>query len=438
MILKIRETKLKQKLKLNKFYYMRTNTSLQKKLLKSIIVLFVSFMSFSGFSQDFKWECKTKKVTKNGFNEILLTPEITGKLNSDYGDIRLYDSTGSEIPFIQYSEKPILYKQMFKEYEIIKKEHKYDYTRLVIHNPKKNEITNFSLVIKNADVRKWLTLNASDNQKEWYALKEHYYFQSFYNEDSVSEIRILNFPKSNYEYYELLISDYYDNPINILKAGYYDWSVSIGKYSQINNVKISQTDSLKQSIVKISFAQQQYIDKLQIEIDGPEFYFRDAVISVAKKINVKGESKLCYEEIKPAKITSNSENIIAFSGFPAKELYLIIQNYDDKPLNIKTVNAYQLNHYLTANLKDGETYLLKFGNEKLRLPVYDLKFFTDSIPDELPLITTCDVKSIKKVVKSELKPFYYNPVFIWITIVIVALIIGYVSLKMIKEMPGKD
>jgi len=178
---------------------MRTNIGVQNILLKSIIVYFVIFLFLSGFSQDFKWESKTVKVTKTGFNEILLSPEITGKLKTDYGDIRLFDSTGNNIPYILYSEKPILFKQMFKEYEISNKEHRYNYTRLVIHNPQKNVITNFSLVIKNADVRKWLTLNASDNQKDWFALKEHYYFQSFYNDDNTSEIRVFNFPKSNYE-----------------------------------------------------------------------------------------------------------------------------------------------------------------------------------------------------------------------------------------------
>lgn len=412
-----------------------------KSFVRNIILVFafiniVSLLSLS--AQDFKWESKTAKVEKTGFNQIVLSTELSGMLKPDLADLRIYDSTGNEVPYIQYSEKPIFYKQMFKEYKIIKKEHKYDYTRLVIHNPKKSEITNFSLVIKNADVRKWLTLNASDDQKEWYALKEHYYFQSFYNDDNTSEIRVLNFPRSNYEYYELLIYDYFDNPINILKAGYYDWSVETGKYSQINNVKISQTDTLKQSIIKITFDQQQYIDKLQFVVDGPEFYFRDASISLVKSITVKGEAQSEYEEIKPTKITSNSENVITFSAFPAKELYLIIQNFDDKPLRIKEVKAFELNHYVIANLNEGSTYSLKFGNDKLNPPIYDLKFFTDSIPDNLPQITTGNITNIEKIVQEGNKPFYYKPFFIWIVIAFVAVIIAFISFKMIKEMPKKD
>ena len=412
-----------------------------KSLVRKIVIVFafvniISLLSLS--AQDFKWESKTAKVEKTGFNQIILSTELSGMLKPDLADLRIFDSTGNEVPYIQYSEKPILYTQMFKEYTIIKKEHKYDYTRLVIHNPNKNEITNFSLVIKNADVRKWLTLNASDDQKEWYALKEHYYFQSFYNDDNTSEIRVFNFPRSNYEYYELLVSDYSDYPINILKAGYYDWSVEAGKYSQINNVKISQTDTLKQSIVKISFDQQQYIDKLQFVVDGPEFYFRDASISLVKSTMVKGEMQSVYEEIKSTKITSNSENVITFSAFPAKELYLIIQNYDDKPLRIKEVKAFELNHYVIANLNEGSTYTLKFGDEKLNPPIYDLKFFTDSIPDNLPKLTTGIINNIEKIAPEGNKPFYYNPIFIWVVLAFVAIIIALISIKMIKEMPKKD
>ncbi len=396
-------------------------------------LLFV-FTGIHGFSQDFNWQSKTGPAEKKGFHEILLSPDITGKLRDDLGDIRIFDSAGSEVPYIQYSEKPVLYKQMFKEYTILKKEHRYDYTRLVIHNPEKSEITNFSLVIKNADVRKWLTLNASDDQKQWYALKEHYYFQSFYNNDSTSEIRVLNFPKSNYEYYELLVCDYFDKPINILKAGYYDLSVEAGKYSAIETPHIFQADTLKQSIVKITFNSLQYIDKLQFEIEGPEFYFRNASLSLGRMVNVKGVSKITYEQIKPFNISSNSNNSELLTSFPATELYLVIDNFDDHPLKIKSVKAFQLNHYLTANLKQGEVYTLKFGNEKLSPPVYDLKFFADSIPDNLPRLLTGQIFKIDKIQPGNNKPFYFDPVFIWIAIGIVALLLGIVSVKMMKEM----
>ena len=406
---------------------------LKIKLSKCLLFLFI-LTGIQGFSQDFSWQSKTGPVETKGFHEILLSPDIIGKLRNDMGDLRIYDSTGSEVPYILYSEKPVEFKQMFKEYTIIKKEHHGDYTRLVIHNPEKNEITNFSLEIKNADVRKWLTLNASDDQKQWYALKEHYYYQSFYNNDNTSEIRVLNFPRSNYEYYELLVCDYYDNPINILKAGYYDLSIEAGKYSAIANPNITQTDTLKQSIIKIEFSGKQYIDKLQFEVEGPEFYYRNASLSLGRVINVKGVSRMTYEQIKPFNLSSNSHNTETFSSFPATELYLIIENYDDHPLKIKGVKAFQLNHYLTANLNSGEMYTIKFGNEKLSPPVYDLKFFADSIPDNIPRLNSGKVSEIIREPKEDDKPFYVDPVFIWIALGIVALILGLFSFKMVKEM----
>jgi hypothetical protein len=400
-------------------------------------ILFISV--YTAFSQDFKWESKTDITNSKGFTEIVLKPEITGKLRSDMGDIRLYDSNNNEVPYIQYSEKPVLYKELFKEYKILEKAHHYDYTRLVIHNPDKSEITNFSLVIKNADVRKWLRLNASDDQKEWFALKDYYYFQSFYNDDNTSEIRVLNFPRSNYEYYELLVYDYFDNPINIIKAGYYDLSVDSGRYVRTEIPVVSQKDTLKQSIIRITFPEQQYIDKLQFEIEGPDFYYRDAQVCLARNSTIKGEAKVNYEQVASMKISSNSDNSIAFSNYPVKEVFLIIDNFDDKPLYIKSATGFQLNHYLTANLDGESTYTLKFGNPKLDPPVYDLKFFADSIPDNLPHITTGSISVINKE-NSQIsdKPFYSSPIFLWIVLGLVALILGMITLKMVKDMKKNE
>jgi len=63
-----------------------------------------------------------------------------------------------------------------------------------------------------------------------------------YSDYETSVIKIIDFPASNYEYYEILIDDWKSNPINVLKAGFYNISVEKGKYSPVEEPQISQID----------------------------------------------------------------------------------------------------------------------------------------------------------------------------------------------------
>ncbi|MBI5219177.1 MAG: hypothetical protein HY958_09635 [Bacteroidia bacterium] len=411
---------------------------------KNFITFFLTFnfitlqtFNCSCSAQDFNWEAKLGKVEKDGFYKILLKPEITAKLKSDLSDLRIFDSLNAEVAYIPFVEKPVLYKTLFHEYKIIRKEHHADYTRLIIHNPEKKEITNITLIIQNADVRKWLKLNASHDMKEWYVLKANYYFQSIYSDNNTSEIRILNFPLSNYEYYELLVSDYFDMPINILKAGYYDLTSEKGKYSEVLKPELVQKDTLKESAVRIKFSEPQYIDQVIFNIDGPEFYFRNARLCVEKQIVEKKKTRKYFEEIQKFNLSSSSNNTINLSYFKTDEIYLFISNQDDKPLKIKSVEAYQLNHYLTALLKKNMNYRLAGGNEKMKAPVYDLKYFTDSIPKELQILEPGNPVVFNKNVTEKPKPIYLDPKFLWIVISATLLLLVIITYVMIKEMTKK-
>jgi hypothetical protein len=404
---------------------------------KIIITISFIFLVQLLFAQDFKFESKLNNISETGFHKIHLKAEIAAKLEPAYSDIRIFDDQGTEVPYLLNTEEPLNRSKFFKEYEVIEKIHneKHAYTRLIIHNPDKNEITNFSLLIRNSDVKKWLKLNAGDDMKQWYVLKDRYYFQSVYNNSETSEIKILNFPLSNYEYYELLISDFFDNPINVLKVGYHDYSIELGQYSELPVPKISQNDTIleKQTTVKISFPEVQYIDKITFKIEGGEFFYREARLRMkGQKLNRKKVMEEYELVVKNFKLISSSSNTLHLSRLQAKELYLDIWNYDDKPLKITAVNAYQLNTYLTASLKKDVQYFLKFGDETLKSPVYDLEYFADSIPANLHSVSCGDIKSlIKEEVEKPLLSL--ESVWLWIIIGAVIMLLGFMSFKMIKE-----
>ena len=407
-----------------------------------IKLLFFSiiFLSVSTFAQDWHWEGELNDITNDGFYKINISPEIVSASENNNADIRIYDALGNEVPFIMEKELSVNLKEFFVEYKIITNETQRKwpyYSRIVIHNPKKNKISNFKLIIRNADVSKALKLSGSDDAVHWYVVKDKYRFRSIYNDEATAVIQILNFPNSNYEYYEILIDDWRNNPIKIEKVGYFDLAREEGKYAKIINPTIEQKElkEKKQSLVHVQFPTKQFINKIHLKIDGPEFYYRDAEILIKDStIYKKKKTEYFFRSIHSFIISSNSLNNIYFTGFDTKEFYIRVNNYDDKPIIISSINIRQLKHYLISKLRKSENYYVRTGAIDILSPEYDLKYFKNEIPENLSFISTKGIIDIST--KEQLKPrgLQVDKIVIWLLIGGIALLLIYFIIKMMKDM----
>jgi len=399
-------------------------------------MLFMCLQITHSFGQNFTYEANLSNVNKSGYYDVLLKPEISAKLFENAAELRLYNQQQKEIPYLFNIEKSVNRTTLFHDYEILVKEHnaRMGYTRIVIHNKAKKEIRTISMIIKNSEVSKWLTLNGSDDNQQWFVVKDKYYFYSIENEEETSEIKILDFPLTNYEYYEILIDDYFQEPINILRVGYYDIEVENGKYSKIENYDMLQNDSndLKKTFLKINFEEANYINKINLEMANPSLFYRKAVIYANTK-NAKGQiSKNLVQQIV---INSSSNNVYYFDNLYTDNLLIEIENEDNEALQIENVNIFQLNRFLTAYFEKGNSYKLKFGDKSLTSASYDLKYFVDSIPEKRNSLKVESLSSIQIPKQSE--AFYLNPIFLWSLIGFIIIIVGYFSYKMLKEV-GKN
>jgi len=129
---------------------------------------------------------------------------------------------------------------------------------------------------------------------------------------------------------------------------------------------------------------------------------------------------------------SHKENVLYFSGYYAKKLKLIIENKDNEPLILVKVNAYQINSYITAWLQEGIKYNLRFGNENADVPLYDLSYFKDSIPDSIQIVRVTNIENT--TVSSETKKILdINPIYLWIVVGIVIALLAFIAFKMFRE-----
>lgn len=403
-----------------------------------IVILFLTSLSLTTFSQKgYKWKSEIDSISSAGFYKIQLPPAITSKFRSDFSDIRIVDAKQQEVPYIAQSEQATAPTILFKEYKILKLDKDKKETTLTLQNPAKSKIDNIQLVIKNADVNKVLRLSGSNDNTQWYIIKDNYLISDVYSQVETSVVKIFNFPLSDYEFFKIDISDSLSPPLNILKAGYYDTHSENAKYTEVQSPAVSQSDSTKTKIswIKISFAEPQLIDKISFEVKGPNYFLRDCQIGIREERILKNKRKqINFTPISDFKISSNGNNTSYLNNFRSKEFFIKIFNNDNPPLQIVSVQCCQINHCVIAYLKKNEAYSLVFGNEKAKTPDYDLINFKDSITSAT-LTFPGEISPIH-IQEEDQKPergIFSSNTFIWISLSAVILILGFMSIKIIKE-----
>jgi hypothetical protein len=140
-----------------------------------------------------------------------------------------------------------------------------------------------------------------------------------------------------------------------------------------------------------------------------------------------------YQHIQNFELTTGRKAIIELTKIRGQEYLIEIENQDNPPLNISSVKAFQLNRYLTAWLSKDTRYTIRFGQPTLKSPIYDLAFFKDSIPNDVKIIEPRDVQTLAKSDIIVQQSFFTNKNIIWAAIVVVMIILGYMSVKLIRE-----
>jgi hypothetical protein len=388
-------------------------------------------------AQQFKAEATLPATDADGFYRVLITPEAAAYPNQTFSNVRLYDAQQKEVPYILEQEQPVYQKEQFHEYTIVeKKQEPGCCTTLILENPGKAAINNINLLIRNAEVVKEATLSGSDDQKSWFVIKEKFTLQSIDNPNEASAMKTVNFPLSNYTYYQLRINDSTHAPLNIVKAGYYNALTSEGAYTEVSPRSIATADSARQkkTYIHVRFDTLRLLDKVELSLTGTPYFMRQVDVYERQSRSTKKGVKDYYEFVTSFGISSAGAAIVHLPMVKSRELMLVVNNQDNPSLTVSSIKVHQLNRYLVAWLKKGEKYTLRFGSEQLTEPSYDLAFFKDSLSYQSTVLKVQNVRAIQEAGKKEESPtFFTDKRVIWVAIILVIGILGFMSVRLIRE-----
>jgi hypothetical protein len=208
--------------------------------------------TLAAIGQDFKAESKVDVVQETGHYKIRLSPDLLGAAKINCSNIRVLNGENIEVPYFVQKAASSSKTSSLKTYKILEKMFDADtVSHLIFHNEKKKEIRNVSLVVTNTDVQKQARLSGSDDQGKWFIIKDDFLLHSMKSSKKTTELKILNFPLSNYEFLKLEFNDKNGLPINIIEVGYYDTEEMKGLSTQFDCTISDEKDSSKTSYLKV-------------------------------------------------------------------------------------------------------------------------------------------------------------------------------------------
>jgi hypothetical protein len=387
-------------------------------------------------AQRFSGEAPLPAAASNGYYHIAIEPGLSKYLTADFANLRITDADGTEVPYVMDAAREYRFSE-FEEYHIEEKvQVEKCCTRLVFSNPNGQSMSHIHLKVRNADVYKKVMIQGSDDKKTWYGVKDWFTMNRFANPSSTTEFRIVDFPLVDYQHLRMTISDSVTAPLNIESVGFYRDSVAVQKYNLITDavVAIKEHPRQKETRVIIKMDTLQWIDQLKIRPTGPPLFQRKATVyNVTYAKNKKGRLVRYQDYLVEGMLTNDSTIAIPLDDVHAQELLIIVENGDSPALRFETIEVEQLARDVIAYLEKDKKYFVKIGSRETQQPVYDLALLRDRIKGALPVIRPGPVKIQKAPTAQDTRTFF-SSAYMWAAIAGIIILLGFLSVKMIREL----
>ncbi|WP_290802457.1 hypothetical protein [Flavobacterium sp.] len=402
--------------------------------MKKWISLVLLFVSFWGWSQNYKAEIKN--IQEDGFHQIQLSSEIRAVANENLAFLRILDTTKKEVPYVISNFKGE--SENYISFKILSKNSiKDSITAIVIQNETGKKINQLNLKIGNAALTKQYQVSGSYDQEEWFGLVANETLKDLVATKGIDLEKTIYFPVNDYPYLRIEFNDKKSLPINIQAIGINENQFLPDELIEVNAFTYKIIEDKERKVTQIVFsAQKKYqIDAISFAI-ATELYAREARITIKKEIKNKKSTTIRDGLLSSFLLNSKMDSKIRVSNLNEKEFTIEIENKDNQPLEIQNIQLFQKPITIISRLKANEKYEVVIDSTYSK-PIYDLVNFMESFTVGMPKATITNFYKIEKEKHIKGKSFWQTNLFMWICIVLGIGIVVYFALGLLKDMKNE-
>ncbi|PQJ76460.1 hypothetical protein [Polaribacter glomeratus] len=405
--------------------------------MKKYSFLLVFFIGITCFGQNYKGVLEL--IKKDGFHKIMLTSDIRAASKNNFGFIRIKDSSNQEVPYVLKYQSDRLFATFLPIPIVSTTRIKDSVTAILIENKTIKKRTNLILQIANTAISKRYNLLGSNDAVFWFGITSNKILNLKNSTNTSSTETSINFPINAYKFLKIEISDKNSLPINVLGVGVYENNFFSEESILISNFNQEISQIKERKVTQIKFTATNYHEINSISFDVKSAFFMRNVKIIAKRTHkIKKRAEVYDEVISSFELSSKNENTFTLNNFYEKEFIVEIDNQDNPPLEITAIKLLQKPIYIISNLKKNQKYELQIDTSFLK-PSYDLgNFVSDTILNIEEVSVINFLKEKNKDSKIIEKAFWQTPIFMWICIIFVGLLIVYFALDLLKDIKHQE
>ncbi|WP_353102216.1 hypothetical protein [Myroides odoratus] len=386
----------------------------------------------SGYAQTKMYKASLPPVTTSGYYSIELDNRLVGNAKTDLSNLRIFkqgQEEAIEVPYFIRAVQPTSKETKMVEYPLMDRVERDSINRFVIHNPEEKKITDFYVTINKADVAITASVRGSNNKQDWFIVKQKTPIYTYTSSEREEETLFVSIPEGRYPYYEMELINNQSTPLKVNKVS---TVVGTKTYGQFSPMLLQYDKSITHSKEKktiVSFVPQELnykLNKVVLEVESPRDYYRKAVLrDSVTKVAV------------PLVLSSKQRNEWILDDVLVQNPYIEIENGNNIPLTIQSVQLYSLTRFATAYLEANESYDIEVNSATKGSPEYDITYFKNDIPSNLPLVQTQEFKVVTAV-KEEANEEQSNRdrlnKILWVVLIVVGLFIVYICYKTFQKL----
>lgn len=399
-----------------------------------LILLNFTFAFAADSLSDWSYYKDIKAEGSNKYKNIFLDNQVYKYSNTDNNDIRIIDNNNNFVPYyiqnetqyiqstsVNYGSKKI---REIKEkndsvidFEVVPKEHNTD----ILCNQILFNISN-AQYLKNIQV-----LGSYDNQKWEYILDD-----KIYKVQNAEHNKIQFDDTKKYSFYRIKVIDNIDNvKINGISVINYLSKKQESLYEKTQKLQYQIKQEGKDTIIVINNDNKLKLKQLNIKSDGI-FNRRYEIYTKAdgRLISTGNEGNIYNFSFSDINISSTLINIS--NGLNKDYLEVKIVNHDDKPLDIKEIEATYYIDKLVFEANPNNTYRLLFGNLTAQKPSYDIVTYKNHIENEVH--DDCTLGSMVNLGGGQQQSTTTDSKFLF-NILIIIVAIALISILIVKLRP---
>lgn len=395
-----------------------------RKILCSLVVLTILFGVYA-YAIDFSSSAVIENTGNKKYKAIRLNSSIYNNTKENLADLMLFGSNNEVIPYFinSFSESSF---ETGKTYEMklvnsfVKDE--FFYMDYAIETSQTEDIiaTSIEIDTNNSGFAKQIELWGGYDNINWEKVKD----DIIYSIDDTQKLDIVLGSAKKYTHYRFKISNNLEKIFFTSVALNYNNIVQMKEnFTETIATKFTAEEKDKTTIIKIPNMKNLKLNSITIETNS--IFKRNVYFE-------KGQSKVLYNL--NFKNTVYKDTTIPLYSYKVKSEYaeLVIENKDDKPIEIVGIEVEYLVDDLVFDGSMGGNFTLKFGNNEMESPQsYDISNYKDHI-----LYEGYDILNIKEMQvepASSMKPQQDYKLFFNITIAAVALIMGLITFFKLKR-----